>query len=252
MEFNTILLFIIASVITIYFTWNFFNNRKLPKNSKLENDIRYYELKSKYEFLVAVVSLVTAVAVFYGLGTKKDIEQNIKSEFTTEFEPAKKRLSVAERQINEINMNLKTAQGIINSYYNALKEIDTKQKTIDQASQRSQKQFQEFEKRIDTLNKKNILKKNFYLVDNIKVNYDVITYNQGFAKFAFDTLTTTLGDKLPKFQKPPLVVAVSDVGNLIEVYNVTNSSFGIHFQISVFDPPKSGVISVRLMITEVE
>lgn len=254
MEFSNVLLSVITCVIIIYFAWNYFNNRNRNRhqNTSQGNDIRYYELKAKYEFLVAVGTLFTAVAVFYGFGTKKDIDQNIKTEFNALFAPTKKRVSVTESKVAEMDQRLKNAQAILNSYYGALKEIDSRQKQINLSSQKSKEVLKRYESTVDSLNKSNVLKRNFYLVDNLTVNYNKIydTVRQQLAKtYAYDTLLTTLGDRLPQFKKPPIIVGVTDVGFGIHTFDVNTRTFKILLDINYFTPPANNLIKFRLIIT---
>jgi len=253
MQFNTLLLFTITCVIVIYFTWNFFNQRSIKKNSKHIPDAHYYELKSKYEFLVAIGSLVFAIAVFYGLGTKKDMEQNLKSEFNSQLEPTRKQALTTETKIDSVNKQVKETQGIINGYYSALKEIEGKQRAIDLLTLSSKNKFEGFQKRIDTLSKKNILKRSFYLVDNLQLDFKKMENTESHSlKIAFDTLVTTLADKLPRFHKPPIILPVSNMGFALHVFNVTNDGFEIFVAPEWFDDPKNGIVIARLLITEVE
>jgi nitrogen fixation-related uncharacterized protein len=73
----------IALVITIYFLWNFLNNRnnKWLRNNRHVNDIRYYELKSKNEFLVAVSVLLMGIITFFGYSTKQSLQNSLRLEF---------------------------------------------------------------------------------------------------------------------------------------------------------------------------
>jgi hypothetical protein len=73
----------IALVVTIYFLRNFLNNRnnKWLRNNRQVNDIRYYELKSKNEFLVAVSVLLMGIITFFGYSTKQSLQNSLRLEF---------------------------------------------------------------------------------------------------------------------------------------------------------------------------
>ena len=73
----------VGLVLTIYFYWNYRSNKNNNwlRNHKQLNDIRYYELKSKNEFLVAVSVLLIAIIAFFGYSTKQNLQDSLRTEF---------------------------------------------------------------------------------------------------------------------------------------------------------------------------
>jgi amino acid permease len=67
-QFTVILLIAIVGLI-ILFVWNAINFRALIKRSNMTNkelnDAKYWELKYKYEFTIAIVGIITATAGFF-------------------------------------------------------------------------------------------------------------------------------------------------------------------------------------------
>lgn len=249
MALNTIILFFIAAVLTTYYLWNYLSNRKPFPNSKVVNDIRYYELKSKYEFLVAIVSVALAIAVFVGLGTKKDIENQLKAS----LEPTTKlaieneiRTSANEQRTSLIDSQINRQEALLNSFYTVISSLkaDLNGVSINISKSRNE---------IDLLNKKDILKRNFYLVDNLTGPNKDVAEGSTDRKIAFDTLITSLGTKLPVFEKPPIIFAVSNKG--LQIYNidVTTKTFTLRILPPYFESldPK-GIFDIRLLISEVE
>jgi len=83
-QFTIILLLIIVSLISL-FIWNGLNFRSLKKQATLRdkelNDAKYWELKYKTEFMVAIVTLITATAGFLGYSSLQSIEASVKNDF---------------------------------------------------------------------------------------------------------------------------------------------------------------------------
>lgn len=71
-----VLLIILISAILVFNIWNLFTLSKLKKQQASQqalNDPRYYELKAKQDFLVAVFSVFVATAAFLGYNSLKSI-----------------------------------------------------------------------------------------------------------------------------------------------------------------------------------
>jgi|GEM_PF-2121790 len=256
-NFNTLLLFVILVVIIIYFTWNYLSNKKIDYRlwERKNDDIRYHELKSKYEFLVAIVTFIIAVAVFYGYSTKKEIEESIKKDFDSKLEVEHKKLTEVNKKLKNLDSNvsnrIKSTSTTIDAYFNSLKQIESRQNTINELSDKSQGKLKEFERKIVNLNDDNTLKRNFYLVDNIKIKYDEYSMiNEHYISYSYKNLTTTLGDKLPNFETPPIIIAVSNNGFGIQIFDVTLNSFKVRIVPEYADVPKDGIIVVKLLISE--
>ena len=250
-SFNTALLFIIACTIIIYSLWNFISNRKEISPAKLSNDIRYYELKSKYEFLVAITAFLLAFGTFYGISTKKDLEKSLRADFTEKLDSIQEQSANLKSKLGLLNVTtdkkVEQTDKTLNAYYDALLKSQAKQGTID-------KKFTEYAGRIDSLRLKNLLKRNFYLVDNIVFNYDEYLKGSGGSSktIYFNTIITSLGDRLPTFSKPPIVIALSDDGYGFIITRITSTYFTINVSGTWSEKTTPGDFKLRLLISEID
>jgi len=213
-----ILLLILISVIT-FGIWNWSNLRGLKNHSSRRtanlDDAKYWELKSKQEFLVAVVTIVTAVIAFLGYNSKKDIESNIKTSMRasidsvkigleSELKPMSSKVDTFKSSLSNAEGSIKDAENKIKSYQQKINELNKQSEALKYIASNSKNQADEVLKRISEINKNNVLKQQVYIC---RVVYD--TSNTDQQHFNFQTLTTILGDKLPKFKAKPIVIAIS-------------------------------------------
>lgn len=204
-----ILLVFIAAVITIYFTWNYLNERKKRPRSPIENDIRYHELKSKYEFLVATGSLFTIVFIFLGLNTQKDIEVKLQSEYKTLLDSALILKNDVTKQVIE-NKRVITLLSV------KLDELRNTQKSITRESANSLSSYNSLNLKYTELNNRPILNKDFFIIQDVGLKQQdepVIIY--------FKNLKTVSGKSLPNFGRPPTVLATSNNGASVTTLAVT-------------------------------
>lgn len=107
-----------------------------------------------------------------------------------------------------------------------LLSLEKRQNQVSQTNSLSEQQANEILERIKELNKKNILKQESYIVENV-VYDEAKADKNSFQKFYFKDFKTILGDKLPKFTKAPFVLPVSNQGASIQILNVTSESFDL-------------------------
>lgn len=221
----------VGLVLTIYFYWNYRSNKNNNwlRNHKQLNDIRYYELKSKNEFLVAVSVLLIAIIAFFGYSTKQNLQDSLRTEF-------KDSISNLNDSLKNLNQNLNLSK---NETLELINKIDASRNNIDglqnyQTELTSKlantgQNIKDVNKFISEIKSKNILKKPFYVIDSIRIDNinssikDPLTKKE-FVKFVvieFDKLVTTDKDKLPIFKTPPIIIPVNIDGMPVIVYDVT-------------------------------
>lgn len=218
-----ILLVVITATIVIYFIWNFISSKANPHRIN-NDDIRYYELKSKNEFLVASVSLLLIVFAFFGLSTKNeikaDLENEIKKDLSVSQKVADSTRKAFEAYKSTIDKDLITYKEVISSSIQKLEEIKKQTEQVSNSTLRSKKQFDNVQQTVDRISKLNILKREFYIVDNQFINHNVAVSGKP-RRIYFDTLKTQNGDNLPTFQYEPLILISNIDGGFIKINKTT-------------------------------
>lgn len=211
-----VLAIIIGIAILVMNIWNATTLRKLSKNSaKVDsqlNDSKYYELKYKSEFTIAVFTVITAVAGLLGYKTLEDAETSIKADLLVKNNSIDSTFNYTENRI--LNQDTKLID--IEERQNKINAVISSEdlKIVSQA-----KKLNVIQNTLKELNENNKIKQSFYLVESLEIPKDEVV-------FYFKDLETNLGDKLPKFRKLPFIVPIATVSS-INVYNVTLESFTV-------------------------
>jgi uncharacterized membrane protein len=78
------LLLVIGLALSILCIWNLVTLHQLKKNSSLAdtqlNDSKYFELKYKLEFTIAVFTFLVGIAAYLGYNSKESIETKVTNE----------------------------------------------------------------------------------------------------------------------------------------------------------------------------
>jgi len=199
---TTLLLFVIILLI-----WNTVNFHSLKKQSSRHNeqlnDSKYFELKYKQEFFVAIVSFIVGFTAFIGYSSLESVESKLKSELDNRVKD--KLDSIA----NKIRIQDSTIDNLT-KVSRQLEHITTasaiKQQQISRLLAVSELKAKTFSDRIYELNQKNILKQEFYIVQGVEYDLNTITERKPYVRYYFKDLRTILNEPLPTFKKPPAVI----------------------------------------------
>ena len=205
---NTLLI-IITSVVIAYFFWNYWNNRTSTHRRIINNDIRYYELKSKYEFLVAIGSIIAIIFIFLGVNTQNELQKTLKSNFDILLDSA----TVLKVDMNDQIAITKEALAITTGEVEALR---SRQRLINSESTKSLNSFKSLNEKYLDLSNNPKLKKDFYVVSNITIKKD-----SDIIRFHFKDMTTEAGKKLPVFNSIPIVIPTSSNGAGVDILVLT-------------------------------
>lgn len=228
-----VLLVLLLSASIILLIWNvvsFYRSRRNQFNQTALADSRYYELKSKQDFLSAVFAVFVATATFLGINSLSAIETNVTKDLNARLNDSQKRIAESEGKVETISGILRSTDSTVqtypskfSNYDNLLKSLEHRQNQISQTTSVSEKQASDIQQRISDLNSKNILKQETYIVKDIIFDESKVD-STTFQKYYFRDLRTILNDKLPVFKKPPFVIAVSNDGASIQIVEVTKES----------------------------
>jgi hypothetical protein len=180
-QFTVVLLIAISCLICL-FVWNGLNFRTLKKLSSQKdkelNDAKYWELKYKYEYLIAIVALITAAAGFLGYSSLQSIEAAVKNDFNKKVDSVKttlqstyadvnKKLLSAKDSVTTLNAKVKNAQFQVEESSAVLSKLMGQQFELKKSGYQSQNSLKELSNQIDSINNKNKIKREFYLITNI-------------------------------------------------------------------------------------
>jgi len=225
--------------------WNLLSLKGIKKLNRLNKEMtddRYFELKYKIEYITAIIVVVLGVGGFFGYKwfdeIKIDAAKNLK-EKTNQY----------DNKFDSIDSKLKLTENIIRLYSGKLDEyekhsnnIQSSQEFITKKIQNSSGELSGITEKIKAINEKNIIKQDFYIIDNLKIDTQDTNYVH---RFYFKDLHTLLGDKLPIFSKPPFLIAVPE--NLIEIdiISINSEYFEINLS-SYFEDINPGIFSLMI------
>lgn len=233
---------VIALAILITNIWNLFTNRNLIRTRQFKdvqlNDAKYFELKSKQEFLLATFSIVIAVIVFVGYDSYKSLTESLKTDFAQKVDSTnsliktqKDTLMTQQQRIISLNDNVQQNIKDVNNTKELLSFLMQEQEHLKQKLNNSKLLVQDYDKNISELSNKisqiknkNIIKQEIYIVNNLAYSW---TDNWVPKKINFDTLKTSDNQFLPTFSDPPAILPFTNIGIAMTITKVTASSFEI-------------------------
>lgn len=281
MNAMTIILTIIGSAILVLLIWNLITlrslqNKTLRRDENL-NDQKYFELKYKNEFLVAIFTVITTAAALLGYNSLKSVEASLSEDFNHKVDSTNRKIAnisiqsdsllksfenkVGENikqsnsRLESMDLNSKSLDGklkkldiSISDYQKSVSDIVGAQNDIDRSFHFSKVEIDSIQGKIKELNSRNILKQNYYIVDSVIYDESKADSN-GYVKMYFADLRTSIGDKLPLFKRPPFILMGSRHGANGHILNVTNESFkmGVFEYLSLESSPNSIAIPRQTM-----
>ncbi|NOU19260.1 MAG: hypothetical protein HOO91_17015 [Bacteroidales bacterium] len=238
-----IILIITLVALSVFSIWNILSLRELKSKKTSENkelnDSKYFELKYKMEFLVAIFSVIVALAGILGYNSLENAKREIKTELNKELLPVESRIKNTERNIRDKDSIVSTLEVKTVSISNNLSSFDSEVK-------KNNTNLNSLKNKIDIINSKNIIKQNFYIVNSIKFRFN--ENDTTMKKFYFADLKTNLGDKLPAFDTSPLVIPVSESNAMVKIWKITNETFEVgcnEFYGNIIDTIKFSIVIIK-------
>ena len=215
-----IIIYIFLLIISVFSAMSFFSLRKLKnQNNSLENftDDRYYELKYKLQFISSVGVIIIGVCGFLGYDSM--------NKFVSKYEDKTDSLNIKikdyDSRISRINSELEINDTKIIAYSNFIKRINKSKNQFSSSLLASNKQLNSLTDTINIIKKRNILDKSFYVIDNLFYAEKLDEKENMPKKYYFKDLSTILGDRLPIFDKKPIIFIIPQSGAEIIIKNVT-------------------------------
>jgi hypothetical protein len=198
----SIILTVVAISIFVFSAWSFILLRKHLrqfkgnyKHSSSLTDEKYFELKSKQEYIIAVSTVIFALFSFIGYSSIDNIKKDIKAQVEEEM----KKVAALRDSANQNLDSARSGLEIVNLLKNRVKQISSK----------------------------DVIKQDIFIVDPLKIG-DFPEVKQGFRLIKFKDLTTISGQKLPIFKVPPSLMCFSNSSRNIFITDITTESFKIN------------------------
>ena len=195
---------LIGLVVMVFSFWSFLSIRKHIRESNTGSrrssltDERYFELKSKQDFIIAVSTIIFAVITFLGYSSIDSIRTELSNEFQSQRDSIEKLNSIANNNLMDLD---KMSTKYKDSVLTALEMVTVLRKNIN------------------SISSKDIIKQNIFIVDPLSTtafSKDILGPFKGFRFIKFSKLTTILGKRLPVFNIPPSIICFSNIpGNFI-------------------------------------
>ncbi|WP_438947055.1 hypothetical protein [Sediminibacterium sp.] len=289
MSLGIIILTLLGVSILIFLIWNLSTLQRLKATKGFQkelNDPRYYELKYKQEYFVAVVSFVGTALVILGYSNIDSIKNSLSKEFTEKADSTSQKMIQLSQRIDAVSYsfdstltaktqqteslfkvyesnsksvskklleNFSSTQNSLSEYIDQLNLLSRSQNEIANTNKISEQQVKDLLKKIDDLNSRNIIKQNYYIVDSLYFNIAVYDTAQSddalYTKYFFKDLKTTFGDRLPKFENPPFVVYLTEHGAFDGKFKeITTESF--KFTVGTYTEGGGKIIRFSVLILE--
>ena len=218
------LLFFIAITVLVFLIWNIVLGNKISnkvdKSGEL-SDSKYWELKFKSQYMISMFAVLMALVAYLGYNSMDQIKKETKDY-----------LIAAEDSVQKLSDSIRSMSKKI-EFYNL--KVDTFKKSGDIVYD-NLKSFQNstinlngkvlsIKNLIDSINSNNKLEQKFYVVDSL---FQLANAAEG-KLYKYAELKTSLGDNLPKFNRPPVIVPLTRSNCDITVEAKNNDFFVAYF-----------------------
>lgn len=216
------ILVIIGFSVLIFSIWNHLLLKRHLKNflnnyrhTSSLTDEKYFELKSKQEYIIATSTIIFAVISFIGFSSIKEL----KSQLHTQIESEIKRIDTLKTSADStsttfVNLNIK-GKTLQDSFRSALELVEV------------------IKKRVSSISSKDVIRQNIFIIDPFVIDqFPLLTNNKdkGYRLIKFNNLKTISGQALPKFSNAPSVICFSSTNSSVVIKDITNNGFKINPQ----------------------
>lgn len=241
MKTTTVFILILGIIILGILIFQILNFRSLRhlKNTRLLydtqlNDSKYFELKYKYEFLVAIISMVVAVLAFIGYDSYKSLQESMRKDIELVIDKQKDSLNRLNNNVAELGMLINQQYIAFQKSSTDMKQFEIRQKQFNDNLKSDklsaiglQQRIFEIKSELNTVQNKNIIRQELYIVKDLQypLSADWIP-----RKVEFKEMRTINNELLPDFKEPPIIFPFSNNGITYNISNVTTTSFMITAQ----------------------
>lgn len=243
----TALLIVVAIGLLGFNIQSAFALRSIKKQAvKVEplNDQKYWELKYSIQSLVTIFGVIAAIAGYLGIKSLEDVKKSISSEVKPQIDSLSARLTPMRDSVRSIDTTLRRYTGVLN-------DLQANSAGLKSSLTVSTADLLRLKGNLAEINKKNKIQAPVYVVNDIEVNNDFTDGKVPKSTQYFTSLTTSTGDKLPVFDKPPTIIVAANNGTF-SVTNVTTTSFviGPTQYLSLETGPTPKLVKVTVIIIQ--
>lgn len=202
-------------VVVTYLIWSVLTFRRTLREEKKLNDSRYYELRSKNEFLLACFATFVAVFSFMGYNSMNDLKESFKEEIDKSLSQAKDSLSVAIAKASESHQ-------MANSTANQFKELNGQYEYLLKSANGLRSSIDVVHLDLGKITEKGILNKDFFIISDLVLTNNEVYGTSGPRRFYFNKLQTKDQELLPAFNTVPTVFILPTKGTNPYIVSVTN------------------------------
>lgn len=207
--------FLLFALLTLA-VWNFliFHRLKSVTGVNKIEEPRYWELKYRMDYLVAVAAMGVAVLAFYGYQSFQSAKEAVKTEINADLQTIREDVSKTENIVRGLK-----------SFSDSIRDnVSTSGVKMNEQISHNQVALKKLEQKIGEINSRNIVQQEFYVVRSLKLSADHEKV-PGSNKVYYKDLITDKGDKLPEFSNPPLVIPITQSTTEINIFNIKTDSF---------------------------
>lgn len=218
----------------VFTIWNHLSLRKHLKNFKNNyrhqsslTDEKYFELKSKQEYIIATSAIIFALLSFVGISSIKELKAEIETQVQAE-----------RRKINSIDSTAEKT-------HKNLAGLQLSGKDLKDSIRSAMNLVEVLKSRVISISNKDVIKQNIFIIDPLKMGdfpHSNEKYFEEFRIIKFKDLLTVNGQQLPIFKVAPSIVCFSTSFSSLIVKDVTAEGFKIkpdNFLVSSSEKSKS-------------
>lgn len=252
MSLLVVILLILAILLIISIVWNFFTwssiKKSLSSNLPL-TDTRYFELKSRNDFMTAAFTFITGTIVFLGYNSLDNIQLNLKKDITDS-------LNTPLKAITDLSKKVEDAKNDIERIQKANKFIDEFSKKNVYTQSELQEKYDKLkvnssnlEQKLQAIGQKDLLKQQIYIVAGL--DFTLQHWHEGLnpTKYFYKDMKSVSGESLPTFNKPPIVFPITN-DNGAELFSFENTKESIQIGSRSFESKFGPYIKFNLLIIE--
>ncbi len=209
------ILTLIGVIVFVFSAWSFIILRRHIRQFKNNyqhssslTDQKYFELKTRQEFIIASSTIIFALISFLGVSSYNDM----KTELNVQLQQQKDSIKILSKRAMDDYLGLQELGSTYkDSVFNTLRLVGRLQNKLKE------------------LASKDVLNQNIFIVDPLRMGDFPEDKNdkwgEGFRVVKFSTLTTISGQKLPVFKSPPSVVCFSSNLGVVSIREITADGF---------------------------
>lgn len=218
MNLIEILGIIIATSLIIIFVWNLrqyanFKSRSLAKTEEI-SDARYFELKYKQEFILAIFTVITVTASLLGYNSITTIRTALQQSINDSLKAPLQKLDSFKTALDDANQ--------------IISDFENRQAGVNSNLSQAELKIKHTQSLAERLSSNKILKQEIHIVKDLKFSPFIgPDWAPEKTIYYFKDLKNTLGEPLPKFSQPPIILPTTNASATVMAYNITTTSFNL-------------------------